>query len=283
MKKMLLWAGAPILAASLVAAPSAAFASVTYTGVQFDLQTGQNDATRVKLDQAGDGFPPSDTSNGDNVYYSGYFGSFDMIIPGEDTFTSFCLDLLDSISTSGATYTYTALSNPADAFGDDPLGNPDVDTPAETDVLIKQINLFVDMNAGEVEASADTSVWAAFQLALWELAYDGIVQLGDAGQHFTTGLLQADNGGGGTTSVITKATEFLDNLFNPAKQAGTTDDYQITFMDSENNQDQMIIQYNTDNNLAVPLPAAGWLLAGGLAGLFGFGRFRGSKDSRLSA
>lgn len=93
---------------------------------------------------------------------------------------------------------------------------------------------------------------AAFQFALWEIIYDDGLDLG-------SGTFR-DNGTSGTIRSL--ADGYLAGIRAPDALTGK---YRFTFLTSETSQDLVTVS-------PIPLPAAGWLLLAGVAGLAGLRR-----------
>ena len=188
--------------------------------------------------------------------YGYYLGSFNLTIDGVPNFVAFCLDLQDSVN-FGGTYTYVETSDPFDDFT---IGSA------------SQIKTFFDFNFGGLSTATE---FAAFQLGLWELVYDGPIA-GVATDNFTTGQLKA-TGSTALGSIIDTASKFLNNIFG----SNPDSDYELTFLDSLTaNGDKQDLVYAVESAVGdVPLPAAAWLLGGGMIGLFGFGRFKKGRKA----
>ncbi len=253
-------AGATAVAA-FVAISSPSYALPTTFTQGSGLSGASTPTVILDTDENGSFSDPVDTS------FSGYFGSFNMTV-GSNTFTSFCLDLLDHINYSG-TFDYVPTNFP---FDDDPLGAGGSD-PA----LVKsQIVEFFNVNYNSVSSNIE---FAAAQLALWEIVYDGLIVKDPTppNDYFGTGWLQVESTVNTTAlAVIAKAEDYLDALLGAVS---IPDIYDVTFMDSvlpNDAQDQVIVQNNNNAIDVIPLPAAGWLLASGLLGFFGLGRLRRS-------
>lgn len=93
---------------------------------------------------------------------------------------------------------------------------------------------------------------AAFQFALWEIIYDDGLDLG-------AGTFK-DNGTNG--AIRSLADGYLSGIQSDAALSGR---YKFTFLTSTDSQDLVTVS-------PIPLPAAGWLLLAGVAGLAGLRR-----------
>lgn len=250
MKKSLLLSSAAVLGALFIASPASA---LTVTGVKGTGVT--NGGTTVELDLGNNGSIEES--------YSYYLGSFNLTIDGSPNIVAFCLDLLDSINLNGTTeYTYSETTTP---FDDNPLTSGTVD----------QLKDFFDYNYSGLSTAVE---FAGFQLGLWEIVYDGV--LTGSEDYFVDGQLTASASDTDPESIIGKATKFLNNMF----LASVTGDYDLTFLESASDPgpDKQDLVYAVESASAeVPLPAAFWLLGGGVIGLFGFGRFK--KTAKATA
>ncbi|NBB81734.1 MAG: VPLPA-CTERM sorting domain-containing protein [Verrucomicrobia bacterium] len=146
------------------------------------------------------------------------------------TFIAWCLDL-EGVLASNSVYSAT----------DDPFSNSNgVSTEARDriDDFFKDIDVIAQSNA-------NTSQSSAVQIALWEILYDDDYNLG-------TGVFQTT---GGSTSNA-------QGLLDFAKDNDLARTMKVTYLEAENGARQNLVTISP-----VPLPAAGFLLLGGLGGL----------------
>lgn len=109
---------------------------------------------------------------------------------------------------------------------------------------------------------ADNSQSAGFQLALWEIVFE------------TSDTLDVGNGTFSTVAsmdTVSAANGFLANLGGPVTQS-----YQLNYYESLGYKNGKKYSQNLVSVTPVPLPAAGFLLVGGLAGLYFSGKRRKS-------
>lgn len=146
------------------------------------------------------------------------------------TFIAWCLDL-GGVLASNSVYSAT----------DDPFSNSNgVSLPARDRID----DFFQDIDV-IAESNASTSRSSAVQIALWEILYDDDYNLG-------TGVFQTT---GGSTSIA-------QGLLDFAKNNDLARTMKVTYLEAENGARQNLVTISP-----VPLPAAGFLLLGGLGGL----------------
>jgi hypothetical protein len=151
--------------------------------------------------------------------------------PLGDTFRAFCADFFQDVS-PGNTYTFQS--------GDMTVAT-DVGSDATKTARIQK--LFDNHYAGATDA--DTG--GAFQLALWELTYDGAgASLDLTGGNFTAS---------GSASSLTIAQNWLNGL----DAAPTTNAYQIVGLYSADYQDQLTVA-------VTPVPAPAGVVLAAVAG-----------------
>ena len=173
-------------------------------------------------------------------------GGFSASLNGGPSFTSYCVDLYEYLG-FGTTYNdYTLVAGASHAFAN---------ASAATDIG----KLFAEKN---VIGSATAQ--AAFQIAIWEIAYEtsGVYNLG-------TGAAKFSGGTASSSGALSLASTWLGNL------AGTTNNsYTLWTLDSIGNpghQDQVFAA-------PVPEPSTYALLAGGLLCIGFFARRRSSLE-----
>jgi len=216
------------VAAVLVSAPGASAVTLDYIG-QF------NGKKNVSATLSGTGH--------DSGTRSGSGGAFTMERTEDGTrFLAWCLDLFDWLATGAIDYT----EDPANPFSgtNGPILGPD---------RVALIETFFETNATAVDAiyfgAPNNILSAAFQMALWELTYEDL-----------NGSFDVTNGDfiSNTTAINTTANDLLNNLTGPIQK-----NYKLTFWEPKDYDDKQ----NLVSISAVPLPAAGLLLFGALAGL----------------
>lgn len=196
--------------------------------------------------------------------YNGQGGAYSVTASGytqNGTFIAWCLDLLDSVSIPGFyNNVYDQLSLGDGAFSDNELG------AIREAALVKYFN----HNYSKV---VDSETGAAFQLGLWEIVYEAP----GAASSLLTGNFKASDSDPTPPNQIDWANSFLAALTAPGEseleEGGQT--FSLIFWDSDGVRQDLVSGFITSLTVGdVPLPAAGWLLGGGLLGLFGYGRMR---------
>lgn len=160
------------------------------------------------------------------------------VIAGEFTFTStalgsfaaYCVDLATSmITNSNTTVTYTVKTDMFDAN------------------TISNVQRLFDANYAEVDTKSER---ASFQMALWELLYDP--DLSDSNFDYVSG---------GSSGVWERSKNYL--AVASAYSGGKL--WDLTFLGDADPTSQGVV--TVTQTAPVPLPAAGFLLLGGLGGL----------------
>jgi hypothetical protein len=167
----------------------------------------------------------------------------------DGNYTTFCADLAQSVSSSGTTYTLASLSSmPNGDF------QPDMGSARSQEIY----NLYAA--AAGRQYSADGTWGTAFQIALWEIIYDGTdPNMGD----LTSGNVRFKNTDGSALSsaVTSKVSELFGLLKGPnVAQTG------LLGLSSYSAQDQIL--------QVVPLPPAAWAGLATLGGAFTVRRLR---------
>jgi hypothetical protein len=220
-----------LLAGAMAVAGAAASASTMQ--LTYSLAHGQN----VTIDTAPDGVFKGGV-------WAGAFRMTDVAGTYED-FLAFCLDATSAILPTGY-YTET----------DNPFAIPATIAPGR---LADLTALFATgyqsvVEAIETAASNRNLLAAAFQVSAWEILYETEDYAAGSGAFAIS-----------NTKVIKEANKFLNNLAGDA-----TGNWELTFLqksDQHGNPSTAGQNLVTATPSAIPLPAAGWLLLGGLAAL----------------
>lgn len=162
-----------------------------------------------------------------------------------DKFVAWCFDLIHPVSL-GATYDYEVVESP--------FSNSYLLDGADTRVS----NLF-NANYSFLEIANEIQA-AAFQLAVWEVANDDDYDLED-------GVFQGRGRGKGASEITATAQEFLLN----GEQFRGPLSWQPIFLETREARGTQNLVTAVEVS-SVPLPAAGFLLIGGLASLAAFRR-----------
>ena len=203
-----------------------------------------------------------------------YVGQINWTVTASDTaqftvgqqFGTYCIQGLQDVYTGG-TYTYNIVGLDATGL---PMGGPDagvLDSVAASQIQGLADTYFPVAGTAIAGYTANETA-AAFQLAIWEIEYDG----GQGGEgfpqaasfnYFAQGNLMASGGNTEGTDAITLANSWLNNFTS----AQNVNSFALISSDA---QDQMVYQPGGRSvPPTVPLPAA---FPGGVAllsGLFG--------------
>ena len=170
-------------------------------------------------------------------------GGFSASLNGGPSFVSYCIDLYQSIGFGTPIAGYTLLPAASHAFAN---------ANAATDIG----KLFAENNLVN-----NSVTQAAFQIAIWEIAYEtaGAYNLG-------SGAAQFSGGSAATSGALTLATSWLGSL------SGTTNNaYNVWALDSAGNQDQVFAT-------PVPEPSTYALMVGGLLAMGFVARRRSARQ-----
>lgn len=173
-------------------------------------------------------------------------GGFTASLNGGPSFTSYCIDLYEQVG-FGTTYTdYSLVAGASHAFAN---------ANAATDIG----KLFAEKN---VIGSATAQ--AAFQIAIWEIAYEtsGIYNLG-------TGAAKFSGGTASSSGALSLASTWLGNLASTTNNAYTV--WALDSIGRPGHQDQVFAA-------PVPEPSTYAMLAGGLLCIGFFARRRASRQ-----
>ena len=195
---------------------------------------------------------------------------------------SFCIQ---SFQNTGGSYSVGSLTN-APSGGVD-AGYIDAGAAAQIQGLVNSFWSALDFTNSKPDnytykttPYSDDKVAAAFQLAIWEIEYDGgttpqgeSFRQNNGYDYFTHGKLKAD-GSGAAADAISLANAWLNSVDWTPDTAVSS----YVLYDSCH-QDQLVCVKNTGGGAGqgVPLPAA---LPGGLALMLGLGAYRKFRRSR---
>lgn len=175
-------------------------------------------------------------------------GGADLGAGVEDDFLAWCFDLIHPISL-GATYEYEVV--------DAPYSNSYLLAGADARVS----NLF-NANYDDLDAT-DAVEAAAFQLAIWEVANDDDFDL-------TSGVFQASGYGADAADITSTAQTFLSG----GADFDGLSEWQAIFLETReaSGTQNLVTAVRATEVAPIPVPAAGFLLLGGLFGLIALRR-----------
>jgi hypothetical protein len=199
----------PLLAASVVLSASHAQASV----VQFQGFAHGSEYVEYSLSSS--------------AYQGTQAGGFNVLLNGSKNITTYCVDLLQHINLSGTYNDYTQVSGSAHLFANS-RANDDIG------------RLFT--SAGALVHDATTE--AAFQLAVWELAYET-----DTNYGLSDGIAKFH----GSVGAVGFANNWLSQL-------GSRNSVSLQVLESRSFQDQVFAN-------RVPEPSSAALIAAAMLGL----------------
>ncbi len=182
-------------------------------------------------------WPVSKPING-NTVYAGSFNVKDDATPANN-FAAWCLDLAKTIAV-GDTFKETSTPYNSNAL---------------SQVQQDRVQGLFDAHFETAKSNANSA--AAFQLALWEAIYDN-----------TFNLSKGSFAVQGVSSTITGLAQGFLNSFT----AGSQDNYVVSYLQNDRSKGQDIVTASP-----IPLPAAAWLLIGGLGALAAVRRRRDTE------
>ena len=228
----------------------------TIIAASFVLGASAASATTVTLQQqsASDVFAGGGAANVrvqlDSTTYNANAGGF-RVTDGTNDFIAWCLDLVNNLSLPSVySVTSTPFSNTTGTFS-----------------ASVQHNLQRLFNTSYRDLDLDDNVQSAgFQLALWEIVYEG-----DPNLTLNSGDLRWV---GGNSDARTAANTFLNNLDGPE-----TEEWVLTFFESGKDKYGNQISQNLVKVAPIPLPAAVWMLGGGIVLMGAVARRRRKAES----
>lgn len=175
-------------------------------------------------------------------------GGFSTVLNGGPTFTSYCVDLYETISFGDPAYTNYSLVDGSAHF---------IAPHAAADADIGKL-----FSAGHLVNNAKTQ--AAFQIAIWEIAYEtsGSYNLG-------TGTAQFSGGTAASSGALMLATSWLGSLGVNTMDVKVLES--LSVRDIKGHQDVVFAQ-------AVPEPSTYALMAAGLMSIGFVARRRSQKQ-----
>lgn len=193
-----------------------------------------------------------------------YVGQFDWSIPNSnETFHTFCIDMQEDVN-FGWTYTYETA-----ALGASPVtgANLGVNWSIPEGMGLGKANLITKLWADDHQYVVDNASAAAFQLAIWNIIYDGSNDwnVSDENGNFR---VAADANNGTLTSAISTANSWLGGLqswvgANPRtwnQPEGTPTSLSLIALTGRDVQDQVMLGATTTSTAlrVVPTPTASW-------------------------
>lgn len=171
------------------------------------------------------------------AYQGTQAGGFNVLLNGSTSITTYCVDLLQHVNLSGSYSDYTQVNGSAHLFANS-RANDDIS------------RLFT--SAGSLVHDATTE--AAFQLAVWELAYET-----DTNYSLSDGLAKFH----GSLGAVGLANDWLSHL-------GSQNSVNLQVLESRTNQDQVFAN-------RVPEPSSAALIVAAMMGLGAVQRRRNNK------
>lgn len=164
--------------------------------------------------------------------------------------TTFCADLTQQVTSSGATYSATAIQNLPVSSGWPSMG------PQRAQAVFELYTAAADRQFG---TNADWA--AAFQIALWEIVYD-YNPSSPSSFNLGAGNVRVTNTSGGAlgTGIMSKVTELVGLLGSGLTSVG------LVGLSNPHKQDQIV--------QVIPLPPAGWAGLAMLGGIAAWRRIR---------
>ncbi|GGO60545.1 VPLPA-CTERM protein sorting domain-containing protein [Roseovarius pacificus] len=179
-------------------------------------------------------------------------GAFALSATGLGSFIAFCLDIDDVLRLSSQ-YDVTE-----DSSGFVPYSNT-------TELSLERkswVQKLYDTAYSTLDLTRDEDS-VGFQLALWEVVFEGDDDIAASGFDAGSGDFSASGYGDG----VARANELLAGILG-----NTTQSYKLTFLESNDQRGNPQYSQNLVTASPVPLPAAGFLLIGALGGLAAVGR-----------
>lgn len=175
-------------------------------------------------------------------------GGFSTVLNGGPTFTSYCVDLYETISFGDPAYTNYSLVDGSAHF---------IAPHAAADADIGKL-----FSAGHLVNNAKTQ--AAFQIAIWEIAYET-----GGSYNLSTGTAQFSGGTAASSGALMLATSWLGSLDSNTMDVKVLES--LSIRNIKGHQDVVFAQ-------AVPEPSTYALMAAGLMSICFVARRRSQKQ-----